>query len=97
MWRRAGPYWFDHFSYLCYKLKYAGWQLRDVSEYGVDACRQGTDSSFSLAMQNRIPEHSFIWCAATARGCTGSGTSRLLRYHLDRTRGRYHYRSCARR
>jgi hypothetical protein len=95
MWRRATPYWFDHFSYLCWKIKYQGWEIRDISApSGVDACKHGTDSSLSLAVQNRIMGHSFIWCAATARGCTGSGSTRLLRYHLDRTRRRPHYRSC---
>ena len=71
-WRRLSYYVFDHFAYLCWKLRERGWAARNITPH-VDACRHGTDSSLSVGAQERIRTASFLWCAATAAGCLDAG------------------------
>ena len=76
---------FDHFAYLCWLIRRRGWAVRDISSNGVDACKRGTDS-ISVPVQKSISGHVFLWCSASAAGCSERVQSRLLRYHLDRQR-----------
>jgi len=87
-WKRLSSHVFDHFAFLCWKLKARHWTVRDVSApMKIDACIHGTDQSVTVRAQERVHGHRFIWCAATASGCLASGSMRLMRYHLDRRRG----------